>query len=81
MISASDQLYLKTLGQRPRTFVDKTITNEFFLTNPAEKRWHSLDLRILGSCASRAQAEDERRDHCIESITAYIFIEWHGQGH
>ena len=45
MICASDKLYLKTLGQRPRTFVDKTNTNEFFfLTNPAEKRWHSLDL-------------------------------------
>ena len=28
MISASDKLYLKTLGQRPRTFIDITNTNE-----------------------------------------------------
>ena len=50
MICASDKLYLKTLGQCPRTFVDKRNTNEFFLTNPAEKRWHSLDLWLTSRC-------------------------------
>ena len=38
MLCATDKLYLKTLGQRPRTFVDITNTNGFYSDkSPREK--------------------------------------------
>ena len=39
------------------------------------------DLTVSGLTINFTKTEDEWRDHCIESITAYIFVEWHGQGH